>query len=93
MNVIHRKLRHGREVASQRAIAATTGIPTPSLLPIVHQCPVGVGLNTQTVTAMFMKNIAVIGVPFTLEAWSEGGLLQDQLNTTIFRFAHIVGIG
>ena len=50
MNVIHRKLRHGREAASQRAIAATTGIPTPSLLPIVHKCPVGGGLTAQTVT-------------------------------------------
>ena len=39
-----------------------------------------------------MKNIAVIGVLFTLAPWSEGGLLQDQLNTTIFRFAHIVGL-
>ena len=81
------------EAASQQAIAATTGIPTPSLLPIVHKCPVGVGLTAQTLTAIFMKNIAVIGVLFTLAAWSEGGLLQDQLNTTIFRFAHIVGIG
>ena len=93
MNVIHRKLRHGREAAAQRAIATTTGIPTPSLLPIVHTCPVGGGLTAQTVMAHVHENIAVIGVLFTLAAWSEDALLQVPLNTTIFRFAHIVGIG